>query len=61
MKSTIVMNNAMKYYTENELLFNNESCKEKLSEEMDQTAYSKVKNNACRKWFMPTWLMSDSV
>ena len=51
MKNTIIINNALKYYTEDELLNNNEFFQEKLSRELGPIAYAqmieRIRNKHC--------------
>ena len=51
MKNTIIINNALKYYTEDELLNNSELFQEKLSRELGPIAYAqmieRIRNKHC--------------
>lgn len=52
MKNTIIINNALKYYTEDELLNNNELFQEKLSRELGPIAYAQMIERIRNKHYM---------
>lgn len=61
MKTMITINNALKYYKEQELLSNSETYKEKLSEDLNEAAYRKMLGKICGKYFIPTWMVPTTI
>ena len=61
MKSTIVMNNALKFYKEQELVNNSEFYKEKLSEDINSMEYDKMIDRMYSKRFLPKSILSASI
>ena len=52
MKNMIIMNNALKFYKEDELMFSNDLYKEQLSEDINPIAYSDMMKRICNNRFM---------
>ena len=60
MKSTVAINNALKYYDETALISGADSLKEELSEDICAVAYEKLLDNICRKHFIPRWAIKNN-
>ena len=60
MKSTIAINNALKYYNETTLVSGEKSLKEAISDDICEVAYDKLLDNICRKHFIPRWAIKNN-
>ena len=59
MRSTIAINNALRYYGQANLVSDSQSYKEKLSEDISVTAYNRILGNICSKHFVSKHFLSN--